>query len=87
MMRSENGRRLSRREVDRTVREVIAAVLPTAQVLGDRHLRDLGADSVDRIEIITGAMARLGVCEPMESFADLPDVDALVRFLHRVTRR
>jgi len=79
--------RMSRDAVGDTVREAIAAVLPTAEVCGDKHLRELGADSVDRVEIIVGAMERLGVHEPMASFAGIPDVDSLVRFLHEVRRR
>lgn len=66
------------------VRDVLATILPGLdphQVGGDRHLRDLGADSVDRVEIILGLMERLGVDEPLASFGDLPDVDALVAFL------
>lgn len=66
------------------VRDVLATILPGLdphQVGGHRHLRDLGADSVDRVEIILGLMERLGVDEPLASFSDLPDVDALVAFL------
>ena len=72
--------------VDRAVREVIASILPhlsPESVPGERHLRDLGADSVDRVEIVLGAMRRVGVERPLSSFSDLPSVDALVDYLCR----
>lgn len=66
------------------LRDVLAQILPGLDphdVAGDRHLRDLGADSVDRVEIILGLMERLRVDEPLSSFSELRDVDALVAFL------
>ncbi|CQR60405.1 Hypothetical Protein sle_09420 [Streptomyces leeuwenhoekii] len=75
-----------RRRVEEALRRAIGAILPTVPpelVTGDKHLRDLGADSVDRIEIILDVTARLGVDEPMSSFSDIPDIDALVDRLSR----
>lgn len=77
---------VSRETVDRTVREVLAVVLPSVPpgaVTGDKHIRDLGADSVDRVEIILMLLERLHLDEPMSSFGPLPDIDALVGFLHQ----
>ncbi|HYK03292.1 MAG TPA: phosphopantetheine-binding protein [Thermoanaerobaculia bacterium] len=76
---------VSRDSVARAVREVIAVVLPsvpTTAIAGHRHLQDLGADSVDRVEIILMLLDRLELDEPMSSFSQLPDVDALIGFLH-----
>jgi polyketide biosynthesis acyl carrier protein len=76
---------VSREAVERTVRDVIAVVLPSVPahaVEGGRHLREFGADSVDRVEIILMLLERLGLDEPMSSFSQLPNVDALVDFLH-----
>lgn len=78
-----------RADVDRShiaalVRDTITRVLPSipeSAIRGDRHLRDLGADSVDRVEIILTLLDRLQINEPMSSFSRLPDVDALVTFL------
>ncbi|OLR94821.1 phosphopantetheine-binding protein [Actinokineospora bangkokensis] len=70
--------------VRRVVHEVIGEVLPDVAVdgiSGSQHLRDLGADSVERVEIIMAVRARLGVREPLGSFAALPDLDRLVEFL------
>jgi polyketide biosynthesis acyl carrier protein len=77
-------RRGDRDEVARVVRGTIAEILPTVpaeRIVGHEHLRELGADSVDRVEIILALRERLGVDEPMSSFGALPDIDALVDFL------
>ncbi|HEU5110275.1 MAG TPA: phosphopantetheine-binding protein [Micromonosporaceae bacterium] len=74
----------TRADVVGAVREAIGEILPglpPGEVIGDRHLRDLGADSVDRVEIILGAQDRLGLAEPLSAFADLRDIDALVDLL------
>ena len=66
------------------VRDTVARILPgvpRGDMTGDRHLKDLGADSVDRVEIILALIERLGLDEPMSSFSELPDLDALVDFL------
>jgi polyketide biosynthesis acyl carrier protein len=66
------------------VRDTVARILPgvpRGEMTGDRHLKDLGADSVDRVEIILALIERLGLDEPMSSFSALPDLDALVGFL------
>ncbi len=80
---------VSREAVDLTVREVIAVILPSVPadaIAGNQHLRDLGADSVDRVEIILMLLERLHLDEPMSSFALLPDIDALVTSLHERCR-
>jgi polyketide biosynthesis acyl carrier protein len=66
------------------VRDTVARILPgvpRGDMTGDRHLKDLGADSVDRVEIILALIDGLGLDEPMASFSELPDLDALVDFL------
>ncbi|AXH93310.1 acyl carrier protein [Micromonospora aurantiaca] len=74
--------------VRRVVHEVITEILPAVpgdRIPGDAHLRDLGADSIDRVEIILTLRERLGVDEPLGSFSDLPDIDHLVAYLCEVT--
>jgi polyketide biosynthesis acyl carrier protein len=66
------------------VRDVIGTILPGVPVSAmteRRHLRELGADSVDRVEIILSILDRLGLDEPMSSFSGLPNLGALVDFL------
>ena len=76
--------RLTRTDVERTVHEVVIGILPAtaaAGVAGDKHLKELGADSVERVEIVLGILERMGLTEPMSSFSELPSVDALVDFV------
>lgn len=76
--------RVDRASVAALVVEVIHTILPgvpAEEITGDRHLKELGADSVDRVEIILGLVERLGLDESMSSFSDLPNIDALVDFL------
>lgn len=80
---------VSREAIELVVREVIAVVLPSVApdaIAGSKHLRDLGADSVDRVEIIMMLIERLGLDEPMSSFATIPNIDGLVTFLHERCR-
>ncbi len=80
---------VSREAVERAVRDVIAVVLPSVPrdaMAGHRHLQDLGADSVDRVEIVLMLMDRLELDEPMSSFSKLPDIDSLVTFLYEHRR-
>jgi len=37
---------------------------------------------VDRVEIVLMLLDRLHLDEPMSSFSQLPDIDALATFLH-----
>ena len=60
---------------------------PSTRYREDKHLRDLGADSVDRVEIIMLLLERLRPDEPMSSFSAIPDIDALIDFLLERKRR
>ncbi|MGW7276806.1 phosphopantetheine-binding protein [Streptomyces sp. NPDC054844] len=78
-----------RADTTRIVHDTITAILPGVpreEIRGDRHLKDLGADSVDRVEILLSLVERLGVTEPLSRFSDVPDIDALIDLL-RATRR
>jgi polyketide biosynthesis acyl carrier protein len=55
--------------------------LPGEEVSDDKSLRDLGADSVDRVEIISELTRRLGRDDPLSEFAEIPDLGALVAHL------
>lgn len=70
--------------VEQTVRAVIAEILPdlpATEVTTDKSLRDLGADSVDRVEIISLLMHRLRRTDPISAFAAIPDIGALIAHL------
>jgi polyketide biosynthesis acyl carrier protein len=75
---------VTRAEIFQVVQETIVSILPRmadACLPCDLHLRDIGADSIDRVEIIVLLIQRFGLDEPMSSFDDLPDIDALVDLL------
>lgn len=74
----------SRDDIARAVVEAVTEILPAvpaAEVTGTRHLKELGADSVDRVEIILTLLDRLGLDVPLSSFADLPNLDAVIDLL------
>ena len=76
---------LTRSDIARAVVESVTEILPAvpaAEVTGRRHLKELGADSVDRVEIILTLLDRLGIELPLSRFADLPDLDAVIDLLH-----
>ena len=77
-----------RAAVTAVVRDAIESILPGvdfAALTGAEHLKDLGADSVDRVEIILTVLDRLGLRTPMSRFGDIPSVSALVDFLCEVS--
>ncbi|RCG27070.1 acyl carrier protein [Sphaerisporangium album] len=70
-----------REDVRLVVHQQIAEILPSARISGELHLRELGADSVDRVEILLGVLDRLGLRAPLSDVRDVPNVDALVDVL------
>ncbi|MEM7157014.1 MAG: phosphopantetheine-binding protein [Myxococcota bacterium] len=75
---------MTRRDVIAALHEAVALVLPhvgAEEIRMDRNLEQLGADSVDRIEILVGMTQRLGVQRPLSSFATVPDIGALIDML------
>jgi polyketide biosynthesis acyl carrier protein len=69
------------------VREVVGRIVPGAELVPEKHLRDIGADSVDRVEIIVEVLDRLGLDAPMSAFSDLPDIAALIDLLTALGNR
>ncbi|MEV8504789.1 acyl carrier protein [Actinoplanes sp. NPDC051475] len=71
-------------EVRRVVADVITGLLPgvaPADITDDKNLQDLGADSVDRVEIMVELQQRLAAGEPLSTLADVPDIGALITML------
>ncbi|MEU0373196.1 phosphopantetheine-binding protein [Streptomyces sp. NPDC006283] len=70
--------------IRRVLADVVAEILPDVpaeEITDERSLKDLGADSVDRVEIITTLTHRLGSRERVSTFADIPDIGGLVAHL------
>ncbi len=66
--------------VRRKTTEVLPDIEP-AEVSIDGSLSDLGANSIDRAEIVTLTMEELGVVIPVSDFSGVADVRSLVVLL------
>jgi polyketide biosynthesis acyl carrier protein len=77
---SETLLRDTREQVHCVLLEIMPA-LGRAGIEEHRHLKELGADSVDRVEIIMTLRERFGLNVEMSRFSDVPDVHALIRLL------
>lgn len=60
--------------------EVVPETDPAAVTEG-RALADLGCTSIDRAEVVTLAMERLGIVVPIAEFRDVNNIDAIVELL------
>lgn len=49
-----------------------------------RSLKELGADSIDRIEIISSVLHRLGLSVSISTFNDTPDLRTMIATLERL---
>jgi polyketide biosynthesis acyl carrier protein len=71
-------------EVFEVVKNNILDILPKVQpemVSIEKSLSDLGANSVDRMEVVTLSMEDLGVKIPLLSFAGVTNIEGLVDVL------
>ncbi len=74
----------NRDQVELALKATIAEILPelpAVDILLSKSLRDLGADSVDRVEIITLLTHRLGSVEPISKFSEMSNLEELISFL------
>ncbi len=89
-MTVKDERDCGRLEVEAAVHRTILSILPavrSADITPDKHLKDLGADSVDRVEIIMSLREQFSVNEPMATFSTIPNVGALIEVLREVAAR
>jgi polyketide biosynthesis acyl carrier protein len=80
----------SRSDTELAVHRTILNILPAVRqqdLTPDKHLKDLGADSVDRVEIIMSLREQLSVAAPMSSFSGIPNIGVLVDVLHEAASR
>jgi polyketide biosynthesis acyl carrier protein len=76
--------KLTQTQVFELVKKNILEILPKTQadlIVPEQSLVDLGANSVDRIEIVTLSMEDLGVKIPLMSFAKVFNIESLVEVL------
>ncbi len=75
---------ITKTEVFEIVKNNILEILPKVQpemVLIEKTLVDLGANSVDRMEVVTLSMQDLNVKIPLMSFAVVSNISGLVDIL------
>ncbi|TMM37901.1 MAG: phosphopantetheine-binding protein [Actinobacteria bacterium] len=71
------------------IRRSVVEVLPEVDgqlVTEDRSLTDLGANSIDRVDVVTMTMDDLGVTVPVVEFREVHDIGTLARLLRRHVR-
>jgi polyketide biosynthesis acyl carrier protein len=68
--------------IRRSVLEVLPELTPN-QVTEEVSLTDLGANSIDRTDVVTMTMDALGVSVPVGEFGDVRDIGSLARLLRR----
>ncbi|MCH2193543.1 acyl carrier protein [Kordia sp.] len=76
---------MSREEVYDIVQETIMDVIPDVEkedIAIEKQLKDIGANSIDRMEIVTMSMRELNVKIPLMSFAGVNNIEGLVNVLH-----
>jgi polyketide biosynthesis acyl carrier protein len=81
---------MTREEIFTVVRAHLLQVLPglaEAAVRGDFSMHDLGADSLDRMDVISATTDELHIEVPTDRLADAHNIDSLVDVLYEYTRR
>lgn len=81
--------RITKDEVFEVVKKNILEILPDIEpgmISLDRSLVDLGANSVDRMEVVTLSMEALDVKIPLLSFAKVGNIEGLVAVLFENVR-
>lgn len=75
---------MTKENVYQLVKEVIVDVLPNLsedQISIDQNLTELGANSIDRMEVVMLSMQELGIKIPLMSFAGVSNIEGLVDVL------
>lgn len=78
---------MTQEHVIQTVKKVTLEVLPflsTGDVTLEKSLKDLGANSIDRMEVVTRSLEMLGLNIPLVEFAKVKDLRGLVEVLHQL---
>lgn len=66
------------------VKKVISEIIPGVKselISSEKTLKELGANSIDRMEVITISMEELGMKIPLMSFAEVSNIEGLVDVL------
>lgn len=71
------------------VKHLVQAVdtLDAAKVDTSRSMKDLGANSLDIVEVVSAAMRELKIKVPRSELSKLTNVDQLIDLLHRTAEQ
>lgn len=75
---------MAKEKVYEVVKTVIMDVLPDLKpemISIEKNLKELGANSIDRMEVVTISMEELGLKLPLMSFAQVTNIEGLVNVL------
>lgn len=67
--------------VRRHVREVLPDT-PESEIRPERSMRELGANSMDRMDVVVAAMDELGIHVPPVALAEVDNLGGLAEVLH-----
>lgn len=76
---------MSKQHVFEVVKNTIIEVLPDVDqenISIEKQLKDIGANSIDRMEIVTMSMRALDIKIPLMSFAGVSNIEAMVDVLN-----
>lgn len=79
---------MTENEIFDLLRQHVVAVLPEVdprQLRPDQSLRDLGANSIDRMDIVIGVQDELGITVPSTALAGVHNLASLVAALKAYT--
>jgi polyketide biosynthesis acyl carrier protein len=80
---------MTRDELFQVVKRVVETTLPDldpAEIQPNRSLADLGANSIDRLDVTMGSLESLDLHVSMTEFAGVANLQGLVDILYRHTQ-
>lgn len=75
---------MNKHAIYQIVEMVIKDVLPDINenlISGTKSLKDLGANSIDRMEVITMSLEKIGIKIPLINFAKVTNIEGIVDVL------
>ncbi|MCA9492644.1 MAG: acyl carrier protein [Myxococcales bacterium] len=75
---------MERENIDQVVRKYLARALDLdpATIDASRSMKDLGANSLDIVEVVSSSMRELRVKIPREELSEIRNIEGLVDALH-----
>lgn len=80
-----SGINMNKERIFEIVKKQILDILPVVSITDielSKQLKDLGANSMDRMEIVISSMEEVGVKIPLLEFAKVANIDGLVTLLY-----